>query len=62
MVMARVKYKLMHEKKDSTIVTAAMPPEIMPRGMLASSMIAHILAAKYCYGLPFHRQMEMGCG
>ena len=58
-VMARVKYKLMGNKKDSTIVTAAMPPEIMPRGMLAPSMIAHILAAKYCYGLPFHRQMEI---
>jgi len=61
-VMARAKYKLMSEEAKSTIVTTEMPPEIMQRGMLAPSMIAHILAAKYCYGLPFHRQMEMLAG
>lgn len=58
-VTARVKYKMTGEETKSTIVTAEMPPEIMRRGMLAPSMVAHVLAAKYCYGLPFHRQMEM---
>jgi transposase len=37
------------------IVTAPMPKEIMPRGMLAPSMIAHVLAMKYVLGVPFHR-------
>ena len=37
------------------IVTAPMPKEIMKRGMLAPSMIAHLLAMKYVLGVPFHR-------
>ena len=37
------------------IVTAPMPLEIMKRGMLAPSMIAHLLAMKYVLGVPFHR-------
>ena len=32
-----------------------MPKEIMKRGMLAPSMIAHLLAMKYVLGVPFHR-------
>ena len=38
------------------IVTAPMPKEIMPRGILAPSAIAHILAMKYVLGVPFYRQ------
>jgi hypothetical protein len=37
------------------IVTAPMPKEIMKRGMLAPSMIAHLLTMKYVLGVPFHR-------
>jgi transposase len=37
------------------IVTAPAPKEIMPRGMLAPSMIAHLLTMKYVLGVPFHR-------
>jgi transposase len=37
------------------ILVAPMPKEIMPRGILAPSMIAHILALKYVLGVPFHR-------
>jgi len=36
-------------------VTAPMPKEIMKRGMLAPSMIAHLLTTKYILGVPFHR-------
>jgi hypothetical protein len=32
-----------------------MPREIMRRGMLAPSMIAHLLAMKYVLGVPFYR-------
>jgi len=38
------------------IVTAPMPKEIVPRGILAPSAIAHILAMKYVLGVPFYRQ------
>jgi transposase len=37
------------------IATAPMPKEIMKRGMLAPSMIAHLLTMKYVLGVPFHR-------
>jgi transposase len=37
------------------ILTAPMPKEIMKRGMLAPSMIAHLLTMKYVLGVPFHR-------
>jgi hypothetical protein len=36
-------------------VRAPRPLEIVRRGMLAPSMIAHLLAQKYLMGLPFHR-------
>ena len=41
------------------LVTAPMPKELFPRGLLAPSMIAHILVQKYRWGLPFHRQARM---
>jgi len=41
------------------IVTAAMPKQMFPRGLLAPSMIAHVLVQKYRWGLPFHRQSRM---
>ena len=37
------------------IVRAPRPLEIVRRGMLAPSMIAHVLAQKYLMGMPFHR-------
>ena len=42
------------------IVTAPMPKEIMKRGMLAPSMIAHLLTMKYVLGVPFYR-VEQRC-
>jgi len=42
------------------IVTAPMPKEIMKRGMLAPSMIAHLLTMKYVLGVPFYR-LEQRC-
>lgn len=41
-------------------VRAPRPLEIVRRGMLAPSMIAHLLAQKYLMGLPFHR-LEQQC-
>lgn len=42
-------------QKHVRIVTAPMPKEIVPRGILAPSMIAHVLAIKYVLGVPFYR-------
>ncbi len=41
------------------LVTVPMPKELFPRGLLAPSMIAHVLVQKYRWGLPFHRQARM---
>ncbi len=56
-VVARVKYKV--EGEEVTYSTAEKPKTLLRRGLLAPSLIAHILVAKYCYGLPFHRQVEL---
>jgi transposase len=37
------------------IVTAPNPREVYERGILAPSFIAHILAKKFRWGMPFHR-------
>jgi transposase len=38
-----------------TFVTAPLPRELVRRGLLAPSMIAHILGSKYLLGVPFYR-------
>jgi len=43
----------------SVIVTAAMPKELVEGGLLAPSMIAHVLVGKYRFGMPFYRLVEM---
>lgn len=42
-------------ESDFRIVHAPLPREIMKRGMLAPSMIAHLLTMKYVLGVPFNR-------
>ena len=55
-VKARVVYKKPPSDGESPeIVTAANPKELYERGMLAPSLIAHILAMKFRWGMPFHR-------
>lgn len=43
------------EPKPARFVTAPMPKELLRRGLLAPSMIAHLLVQKYVMGVPFHR-------
>jgi transposase len=57
-VTARAKYK-QTENETTTIVTAPKPKELFRRGLLAPSLIAHILVAKYRFGLPFVRLSKM---
>jgi len=44
---------------DATFVTAPNPKEVLPRSIMAPSLVAHILVQKYRWGLPFHRQARM---
>lgn len=41
--------------EGSRIVVTPLPKELFRRCMLAPSMIAHLLVAKYVMGVPFHR-------
>jgi transposase len=67
LVLARATYKTQPtampdsppEKPTYTLVTVPMPKELFPRGLLAPSMIAHVLVQKYRWGMPFHRQARM---
>jgi transposase len=56
--MARVKYKVTSEGEADTFVTAPLPREIMDGGMLAPSLIAHLLTKKFRFGMPFTRLVE----
>jgi len=40
------------------IVTAPMPPQILPRSYALPSLLAHIATDKFCDGLPLHRQED----
>lgn len=57
-VMARAKYKVAGDDGVTEIVTAAKPKELYERGMLAPSMVAHVLVKKFRFGMPFHRLAE----
>lgn len=66
-VLARAKYKKVSEqseevdaeKPDVELMTVKKPKELVERGLLAPSLIAHMLVAKYRFGIPFHRLVEM---
>ena len=55
-VKARAIYKKTSvDGAPSELVTAPNPREVYERGILAPSFIAHILAKKFRWGMPFHR-------
>lgn len=62
LIVTRWKYKT---QEDMPIVTAPMPPKMIPRSFAAPSLLAHIASEKFCYGLPLYRQeqryAELGC-
>jgi hypothetical protein len=41
-----------------TIVTATMPPQLLPGSYALPSLLAHIASDKFCDGLPLHRQED----
>jgi transposase len=58
-VVARAKYKTVDEAGETAIITADLPKELFRRGLLAPGLIAHLLVAKYRFGLPFARLSTM---
>lgn len=40
---------------DATMVTAAAPPSMFPRGMLHTSLVAHLIVSKFALGTPNYR-------
>jgi transposase len=58
-VVARATYKTKDEAGNVSLQTADKPKELFRRGLLAPSFVAHILVAKYRFGLPFNRQSKM---
>jgi transposase len=55
LVVARAKYATTDAQGESFVETTPMPPECFPRSLAAPSLLAHILADKFCDGLPLHR-------
>lgn len=41
-----------------TIITAPLPPLLVRRGLLAPTMLAHIIVQKFRFGMPYFRQEE----
>jgi transposase len=58
-VVARATYKVADDKGQESLVTVDKPKELFRRGLLAPSLIAHILVAKYRFGIPFFRLSKM---
>jgi transposase len=44
------------EDERATVRIAPVPPQIIPKGIASSGLLAHILTAKFEDGLPFYRQ------
>jgi hypothetical protein len=66
-ILARAKYKKVVEAAEGAedeepvfeLMTVKKPKELVERGLLAPSLIAHMLVSKYRFGIPFHRLAEM---
>lgn len=56
-VISRVKYRVV-EQDTSTVVTAPVPPELLPRCLATPALLAHVAIDKLCDGLPLHRQED----
>jgi transposase len=43
----------------TTVIIAELPPEMIPKCIAAPGMLAHVLALKFAYHVPFNRQEKM---
>ena len=51
----RITYRAINSRGNTELETAPVPKELLPRCLAAPSVLAHILSAKYCDGLPLYR-------
>jgi transposase len=54
-VTARVRYKTVDAEGNTDIITAAMPPEMLPGSIAAPSLAAHIIMENIGKGMPLFR-------
>lgn len=47
------------EGEGSTVKIAALPPQIIPQGIVTPGLLAYLLVNKFCDGLPFYRQQSI---
>jgi transposase len=55
LVIARVKYRTVDRHGETAVESAAMPQELLWRCVASASLLAHIVVAKHCDGLPLFR-------
>ena len=55
LVVARVKYRAKNNQGETTIETAEMPKELLPRSLATPSLLARVATEKVCDGLPLFR-------
>ena len=55
-VTRRAKYGLKDTRE--TVITAPVPPAIIPKGKYGDELLIEIMLRKYAYGLPFHRILQ----
>lgn len=47
------------ESKDGAVITAPLPPQLIPQGTATSGLVAYIMAGKYIDGTPLYRQEKI---
>jgi len=55
LVVARAKYRTVGANGETAVESASMPKELLWRCTAAASLLAHIIVAKHCDGLPLFR-------
>ena len=59
----RLKYACKHcegvESEGPAVATAAMPPQLIPQGIVTPSLLAHIAVSKFADALPYYRQEKI---
>ena len=59
LVVARAKYRDGgDDAAEPTIVTALLPPQLLPRSLATPALLAHVATEKFCDGMPLHRQED----
>ena len=46
-------------EEKTTVLSAPLPPRMLPRSIATPSLLAHVLSGKFCDGLPFYRQEKI---